>query len=77
MHNFTSTDLLLYVLNELDEPLSKRIETHIAHHPALQKEVEDLRLSLSDLNSLTLEPNPKSIKVVLNQLHETDAIQIV
>lgn len=78
MHNFTPNDLLLYVLNELDESKVERLEKRLPFEIEMQKEIAELRQSLQDLHSLELNPNPKSLKVILNQLQEADQpIQIV
>lgn len=78
MHNFTSDDLLLYVLNELDEVQLERLQKRLPFEPAMRKEIADLKLALQDLHTVELNPNPKSIKIVLEQLQEADhSLQIV
>ena len=78
MHNFTPNDLLLYVLNELDDQKVQYLEKRLPHEPEMQREIQELKSSLDGFYSMELNPNPKSLKVILDQLQEVEqGVQIV
>ncbi len=77
MQKFTSNDLLLYTLNELDSSTRNSIEKAMQTNPEIKKEIEDLYQSLQDISSFKLEPNSKSMDFVLSELNQNSKIQIV
>ena len=70
MHNFTSNDLLLYLLNDL--PIEQRpgLEAAMANDPELRLELDELKQGLAEVSSFELQPNPKSMEIVLSELQQ-------
>jgi hypothetical protein len=68
MQKFTPNDLLLYVLNEVDDHTRASIDNLLLTNDLAKKEVENLRISLQEIDSFQLEPNPKSMDIVLDEL---------
>ena len=77
MKKFSPNDLLLYVLNELDDQQRQELEQLLPHEPNLKIQIDELMLALQDINEFELNPNPKSLDVILNRLHEVDHVQIL
>lgn len=68
MQKFTPNDLLLYVLNEVDDQSRANIDKLLSTNDLAKKEVENLLISLQEIDTFQLEPNPKSIDIVLDEL---------
>ena len=77
MQKFTSDDLFLYTLNELDNSTRNSIEKAMLTNPQIKKEIEEFQISLQDISNFNLEPNPKSMDYILNELNQNSKIQIV
>jgi len=77
MHNFTSNDLLLYLLNELDPMRRADLETSLAVNPDRQRELEELKQGLAEVEAFELQPHPKSMEIVLSELQQHSDLHIV
>ncbi|MBL7766398.1 MAG: hypothetical protein JNJ58_09915 [Chitinophagaceae bacterium] len=70
MHNFTSNDLLLYVLEEAEPSVRMAIEDAMVSSTQIMNEVLSMKLSLHDIQSYSVEPSPGCIQAILTELHQ-------
>lgn len=68
MHNFTNTDLLLYVLGEANHDTIIAIEKAMKTNVDIKNEVITLRTSIEEIENFELEPNDKQMGFILEDL---------
>ena len=66
MHNFTPEHLLLYLFDELAEPLRPHLEQAIRERPDLQRELHALYDGLAQLAPLSIQPHHGLLEEVLS-----------
>lgn len=75
MTNFTSNDLLLYILNETSEKQNVEIKKAISQLPTLKNEIEELQTMLNQLEEISIEPSEKlmqhTLKVCMQETSST------
>ena len=68
MHNFTSNDLLLYVLNEASSQSTMAIEKAMKSNNEIKQEVNSLQLTIDEINHFEMQPDDKIMDFILEDL---------
>ncbi len=77
MINFTSNDLLLYILNETSGTLHSEIEKAIEQNIDLKNEIEQLRITLNQIEDISIEPSEKLMQHTLKACMEETPTSVI
>lgn len=72
MHNFTSNDLLLYVLNEANSDTIMAIEKAMKSNHQIKQEIKSLQLTVDEINHFEMQPNDKIMDFIMEDLFEAE-----
>ncbi|MBK7039391.1 MAG: hypothetical protein IPH46_02645 [Bacteroidetes bacterium] len=72
MHNFTSNDLLLYVLNEANSDTIMAIEKAMKNNHQIKQEIKSLQLTVDEINHFEMQPNDKIMDFIMEDLFEAE-----
>jgi hypothetical protein len=67
MSKIYTEDLIRFLYNETTAEETRVINLAVAASPALRQELDVLKETLTQLDSLALDPHPTSVKMVLEE----------
>ncbi len=68
MHNFTSNDLLLYVLNEANGDTMLAIEKAMQTNVNIKNEIKALKLTIDEVDQFEMQPDAKLMNFIMEDL---------
>lgn len=68
MHNFTSNDLLLYVLNEANSDTTLAIEKAMQTNLSIKNEIKVLKMTIDEVDNFELQPDDKLMHFIMQDL---------
>jgi hypothetical protein len=68
MHNFTSNDLLLYVLNEANGDTMLAIEKAMQTNVNIKNEIKVLKLTIDEVDQFEMQPDAKLMNFIMEDL---------
>ena len=68
MHNFTSFDLLLYVLNEANSDTTLAIEKAMQSNSTINNEIKTLKLTIDEVDNFEMQPDEKIMQFIMEDL---------
>ncbi len=68
MHNFTSNDLLLYVLNEANSDTTLAIEKAMQSNSTINNEIKTLKLTIDEVDNFEMQPDEKVMDFIMEDL---------
>lgn len=78
MHNFTSNDLLLYVLNEAKSDTVIAIEKAIPVNTEIKNKVRAFKMTIDEIDNFEMQPDNKLMDFIMKDLFvEENNIAIV
>jgi len=71
-NKYTQDDLILFIYDELTEKEKFNIQKALETSPELNKEYHSLLQVVGSLDSLSYEPNPSSVEIILEHSHHEE-----
>ncbi|MBK7689588.1 MAG: hypothetical protein IPK62_05685 [Bacteroidetes bacterium] len=68
MHNFTSNDLLLYVLNEANSDTTLAIEKAMQTNLSIKNEIKTLKMTIDEVDQFEMQPDAKLMDFIMEDL---------
>jgi hypothetical protein len=67
---YTQDDLIRYIYNETSAEENQHIQHLLQHNLAAKEEFESLKEMVGALDNASLEPDPTSIKIIMEHAHK-------
>jgi len=72
---FTQDDILLYIYDEMPSKLKEEFELALSHNSKLMETYQELKQNTEFLNEAVVSPSPTSVKIILEQSHDSPTLE--